>query len=252
MKHLRLLPLAVAFILWLFDQVFFWQAQFFYIMLALGGILIIFSIKHLVEKNKTPDWLPLIVPPILFWLAGSLYVAIIPNAVWIQTIFLVEVWLIYSYLKNLYYHLAYAAPERIEKIDNLLLSGGFLSAFAFGSVLYGLPAFINTPFAILLLAFLPLAGLLFIQFWPYKKINWQRKRYFFGIVVLLLMEIAAVYYFLPLNFNILGLLLALSYYFLLTITRLFWQDELKRERLKLPLIFCALIFALVLLTSRWL
>lgn len=252
MNYQRLLPLALASALWLLSEIFFISAPLFYSALTLGLVLIVFSTKYLAEKNKITHWPLLIIAPILFWLACSLYVAIIPNFFWIQIIFLIEAWFVYSYFKNLYFHLAYAAPERLEKIDNLLLAGGFLGVFALGSSLYGLTAFINAPFLVLLAAFCPLAVLFFVQFLAFQKNTWPSDNHFFLIIIILLIELAGALSLLPLNFNILGLLLALIYYFLLTAWRLFQQGELNLEKMKFPLILSAAIITLLFLSSRWL
>jgi len=252
MKYQRLLPLSSALGIWFLSQMFFLEAKFFYVAVTLGLALIVFSVRYLGKKNKTPGWYSLIIAPVLFWLSGSLYVAIISNVFWMQIVFLVEAWFVYAYFKNLYLQLAYAAPERAAKTDNLLLAGGFLGIFALSSALYGLTAFINTPFLVLLLIFCPFAVLFFVQFWSFQKINWPIRSYFFLIIILLFLELAGALSLLPLNFNVLGLLLALIYYFLLSVTRLFWQGDLSWEKLKLPFILSGGLIFLVFLTSRWL
>jgi hypothetical protein len=72
------------------------------------------------------------------------------------------------------------------------------------------------------------------------------------IIVLVLTELAWAMTLLPLNFNILGLFVAIIYYLGLTIIRLERRGGLNRRALKLPLIFSAVLIFILLLTARWL
>lgn len=252
MKYQRLLPLVLVSILWLLSQLFFARPAIFFVVLTLGWLLIILSARYLTRQQRNSNWVLMSLAPVLFWLTASLYVSVVSGFFLIQVIFLLEAWFIYSYFKNLYFHLAYAAPERLEKIDNLLLAGGFLGVFALGSFLYGLSAFINTPFIYLLLGAIPVLILFFGQFLPFQKSLTRGEIHLFFLLSLVLAELSGIFSLLPLNFNVLGLLLSLSYYILLLVARLFRRGELDRLHLKIPLLVSALIVVLLLLTSRWL
>lgn len=251
MKRSRLLINIVPVILLLLSLAFLFSPSFFYAALGLGALLIILSIKYLVEKNSSRPWLPFIVSPLLVFLGGEFYAALLPNYFYLVAIFLVIAWFVYSYQRNLYYYLAYGAPERERKIDSLLLSGGFLSVWALSGALFNIQAFLNWPFWLLLLIFTPFVWLSFANFsW------WQKNFSSAGITILfnavIILELTWILSLLPLNYNILGFLLALFYYFLLFSLRLSWRRELNRRRLRPVLIGSLVVVFLILLTAAWL
>lgn len=251
MKRSRLLinflPLALLFL----SLVFLFYRIFFYAALGLGALLIVLSIKYLVEKSSSRPWLPFVFPPLLVFLGGEFYVILLYNYFFLFLIFSVIIWFTYAYLRSLYYYLAYGAPEREGKIDSLLLSGGFISIWTFSSALFNIQAFLNWPFWFLLLIFAPFVWLSFANFsWWQKNFSSASLVIFFNTVVLL--ELTWVLSLLPLNYNILGFLLALFYYFLLFSLRLSWRRELNRRRLRLVLIGSLIIIFLILLTAAWL
>ncbi|MHB8904152.1 MAG: hypothetical protein ACYC40_03570, partial [Patescibacteria group bacterium] len=120
------------------------------------------------------------------------------------------------------------------------------------SSLYGLSSFISFPTSFLLLFFLPIAFLLFVQFAPLRKDFWSENKFLLPINVLILLELALALSFLPLNFNLLGFCLALGYYFLLTVMRFRWQGKLDRRNLKNLVILSIVIVFILFLSARWL
>ncbi|MFA5754131.1 MAG: hypothetical protein WC905_02080 [Patescibacteria group bacterium] len=248
----RLIPLFVPLAAWLLSQAFLLFPKLFLVAIALGVIIIIFGIRILVDQDKKRDWPLYIVAPLLFFLSFSAYAAIIVSQLAIQVIFLLVVWFLFSYLKNLYYYLSYGAPDRAAKIDYLMVSGGFLTVFAAAAVLFDLPAFINWPLAAVVLVFLPIFFLLFLQFLPFKKINLKSEGTWIAVCTLALTELAWGLALLPLNFNILALVMAIIYYLFISSTRLKWQGSLSARGLKYPLILSIFIILLLLLTANWL
>ncbi len=252
MRSAHFLILIDAVIIWLLDEVFLRWPQLFLICLTLGVLLLFFSIKFLAARTKVGVWLSFTSAPILFFLAFALYTAVLTSLFWIQVIFILSAWFIFTYLKNLYHYWLQATPDREKNLDNLMLGGAFLTLFAGGSSLFDLPAFLNWPLAALLLFFFLLAALLAGQFLPLKKVKWAATNWLFLIILAVFLELVWVLSFLPFTFNILGALAAISYYLLLLIMRLYWRGALNRDALKWPLIVGALLIILFLLTARWL
>lgn len=256
MKKQRFTYLLLPITIWLLGQAFLFYPKFFYSAVSVGILLIIISVLSLSRLDKKKYWPLLIAPPALFFLSFSLYATLIPNrwpnSFWIEAIFLLEAWFVFSYLRNLYYYLAYHAPERQQKLDSLLVSGGFLSMFAIGGAFYGLPAFISWPLYVLLLILAPLAFLLFSQFIPFRNLDLKDNLTLLLVNSLMIVELAWVISLLPLNYNILGFVLALAYSFELMVLRLIWRGELSAKRLKLPTIAIFIIVIILFLTASWL
>jgi len=258
MKYRRLIPLIVSLLIWVSGQLFLRWPGLFYSVLALGALLIMLSVRYL-AGHKKPGWPLLAIAPVLFFLNFSCYIAIISGRFWIQFLLILIAWFLFAYLKNLYYYFTSKESESLEseslfadKLDNLLIAGGFLSVFAAATVLFSLPIFITWPVWATVLILAAVIWLLFIQFMPLKKIKPEQAKVLILISVLGLAELAWGLSLLPLQFHLLGLFLAISYYLALFIIRLHLRGALNRRVLKLPLIFSALAFILLFLTAHWL
>ncbi|MEI6529190.1 MAG: hypothetical protein WCN88_02150 [Candidatus Falkowbacteria bacterium] len=244
--------ILTTFALWALNEIFYFKPDFFFVSLALAVIIITFYIRALARKKSEKFWPVYVLTPVLFYLSFSFYSAIIVSQFWIQAIFLLNAWFIFSYLKNLYYYFSFGAPERESRLKRLLVSGAFLSTFALASNLYGLPIFLSWPFFLLLIAFMVICLGLFGQFFVFSKNVDREQKIFLGINILVFAEFAGVLFFLPLNFNILGLMVALVFYFLIMLNDLRVEYRLNFKNVKWPLIILSAVIILTLLSARWL
>lgn len=244
--------ILTTFALWALNEIFLFKPAFFFVSLGLALLIITFYVRILIKKRSEKFWPMFIITPVLFYSSFSFYSAIIVSQFWIQVIFLLNAWFIFSYLKNIYYYFSFGAPERESKLRRLLASGAFLSTFAFASNLYGLPIFLSWPFFLLLIAFMIICLALFGQFFVFTKKIEREQKVFLGINILVLAEFAGVLFFLPLNFNILGLLVALVFYFLVLLNDFREEHRLNFKNVKWPLIILSAVIILTLLSARWL
>lgn len=252
MKNKQLYLILIPFSLWLLDEIFFFKPGFFFVSLGLGLLIITLGVRTLIKDHGSKFWPAFILPPALFFLSFSFYSAIIASQFWIQVIFLFNVWFVFSYLKNIYYYFSFGAPEREVKLRHLLLNGSFLSAFAVAASLYGLPIFLSWPFALLLLGFALISFILFGQFFIFSRKIEREQKIFWGLNVLVFTEIVGVISFLPLNYNVLGILAAIVFYLLIIFDD--WRSENKfgYKNMKWPVIVGSLIIIIILLSARWL
>jgi ABC-type multidrug transport system fused ATPase/permease subunit len=253
MKYQRVIPVLTPLLIFLLSQSFLWQPKLFFISLTLGGLLIILGVKYIIGRGPL-FWPSFIIAPLLFFGSWSVYAAVIVGNFWIQMIFLMILWFLFSYLRTLYYYIVPGPGQTAEgeKFDNLLISGGFLTAFAAAAVLLDLPAFLNWPLYIMLPIWAVVIWLLLIQFKPFKVGQFWPAGALTILSTLVLTELAWVISLLPLNFNISALFLAIAYYLCLMIIRLQARGNLNRRALQLPLILSALAILLIFLTARWL
>jgi len=251
MKQQRWLILIVPFLLWLFSQIFLRQAEFFYIALALGALLIIVSLKFL-TRLKPHKWLLFIIAPTLLFLSFSGLVAVLLNNIWIQSVLFLEFIFIFFYLRSVYYYFYFPVPLWRERLDYIIMASGFLSIYAFAAVLFYLPAFLSLSPFVMPLVMAVVMTLLFLQFNLFPRDNWQKNWYLIFIIVLILTELAWALSLWPLVFNLLAMFLAMAYYLGLIIIRLAGRNNLNYHTLRLPLLLSVFIFLILFLTARWL
>lgn len=246
--YLILAPFSV----WVLNEMFVFKPEFFFISLGLGTLIIVFAVWATMKKRGLRNWPIFSLVPILFFLSFSLYSAIIASQFWIQIIFLLNAWFVFSYLKDIHYYIYSDLPESRTKLHRLLKSGSFLSTFALAATLYGLPIFLSWNFSLLLLFFIAASFILFGQFLIFVKDFNREQRIFLVINVLVLAEFAGILFFLPLSYNILGLLVALVFYLLVLFNDWRQENRLVFKNVKWPLAVASLITALILLSARWL
>jgi len=182
----------------------------------------------------------------------TFYSSVLSNRFWLHIVFILIAWFLFAYIKNLYDYFVNKTVDNLEKLDNFLLIGGFLTIFATSSTLFILPAFLNWPFWAMFVVFIPVSFLLFNQFLAIKGKTWQEGGAMLLVNVAVLTEIAWVFSLLPLNFNVLGCLVAIFYYLLVVVNRLYWRNNLSLRNIKIPLILTAIVLVLLFLTARWL
>ena len=247
-KVFYFLPLA----LWLLGQVYvLFYPRLLFVALALGGLLIVLSTKGLATKSRRLDWPLFVYFPLIFFAASSLYGTLIPNMYWVQTILLLNASFCHIYFKNLYYYFRYEAPDRIDLLDTFLMAGSVLSVFFAAAAAYGLPVFLGWSFWPLLGAFALLIFPLFFQTFILGSLNLKINWPFFLTAILLLTQAVGVIYLFPFDFNILGLLVAIIFYILFLILRLFIRGRFSGQILRFPLISSLIIIIILLLTTRW-
>lgn len=252
MSYQRFIPFGVALVLWLLSQCFLFFPGFFYSTVALGALIIVFSVRYLARGSQLNHWPLFLISPLFFFLTFSIYAALFSGFFWIQAIFLLNAWFMAVCLNSLSHYFLAPTPEREKKLDNLFLNGAWLTVFAASSVIFGLSAFISLRFPILLAAFLLTVLLLWIQFLPLAKVKWRAAAPVLFASIFVLGVLVGAISLLPLNFNILGFLAAIFAYFLLAVNRLFWRGNLSRQTLKGPFIFSVVLSVILLLTARWL
>jgi hypothetical protein len=97
-----------------------------------------------------------------------------------------------------------------------------------------------------------ISAVIFGQFFIFNKKIEREQKIFWGLDVLILAEMAGLFFLLPLNYNILGFLVAIIFYLLVLINDWRQTNRLNFKNLKWPIILASLITLLILLTARWL
>lgn len=252
MKLKRFIPLLTPLAIWFLCEAFVFNISFFYASLGLSALIIIFSVRYIAQE-KNSVWFLFSILPTLFFLSFAGYSAVISPA-WIQANFLLIIWFLFLYFRNLYYYFNYPEQEEAwaNKLVNSMIAGGFLISFSSAALVFILPAFLGWPLWYMLPFLVVITALLFFQFRSLNNHKLKPKTSLVLVNILILAELTWILSLLPLNFNILALFLAIAYYLGLTIVRLDASSNLNRHAIKLPLIMSLVAIFLLLLTSRWL
>jgi hypothetical protein len=227
-------------------EAFFFRADFFYISLALSNVLMFSAIAAVTRKkiNSAEFW-NFCILPFIFSNFLAIYSLLVINPYIIQFLFAINLFFNFYYLRNIY------KGEKSGFLENISSYGNFLAIFFSFSAVYGLRVFLNTPVWILVLVAAAVTILIVHQtFWAYK-INFRAGFAYILISCLILVQIAWALYFLPFNYNMLGLILAVCYYMMIGLIKVSFAEKLTSRNLKLYLAFGLGSILIILLTAKW-
>ena len=253
-KNIKILPLAVSFIVFCLMECFLMFPDFFYVALIFINLIIFhISFQTIKQSNTKEKWYNFFILPSFFTTSAACYSIMLTNNWTIQFIFVLTSVFIYLYFRQVYYYIV--IPERYKEnaLENFSSYGNFLVMFFSFSVLYGLQSFLNIPIHILILVLVPVIWLVSYQVIWTNKIDMREGIVFVLINTLILTELAWAASFLPQSYNTIGLIVAICYYMATGIVRFSLNQKLQniRHKTRQYLVFGIACILIILLTSKW-
>ncbi len=228
------------------------KGSWFYFLWIGVNILEIYGLYQLAKTSQAPrPWGRHFLLPVIFLNSVLAYLILIPQnqfsgGLFTQILFVLILWFNALYAKSL---------RRLwggngEAYSNLSSLFSFLSLFFFLSALYGLQLFLNLSYWLIIIIMALVVLVLAKQNFGFGK---EKRQYwpFVFLVVFVLVQLAWALYFLPFDYDSLGLILALLYYLLVSVIKFYLDQALSAKTLKALLFFGGIIMALLLLTVRW-
>ena len=226
-------------------EAFFFRAGWFYAAVGASILFLLIAVRRITGKKITTlEFWNYSIFPIIF--SGSLaaYSLLIVNHFIIHFLFVVCLVFNYFYLKNIY------RGGNIVFLESISSYGNLLTVFFSFAVIYGLESFLGLPIWILVLCSAAVIMLVVYQVFWANKIKDNVLAYAF-LAALLATEIIWAIYFLPFNFNTLGLLAAICYYLMIGFIKLSLAEKLTARNIKFYLVAGSVFLILVLLTAKW-
>lgn len=241
--------------LWLLLEAFVVWPEFFYIILLLLNIALIAAVYVLMKKSDLGNsWWKVWILPFLVLNSIVAYAILIPQDFWfnkflLQALFLLIIGFNMSYFKNAYNLVHH--PDQPHNLPSLSSNFSFLSWFFLLSAVYGLQLFLDLSYWILIIILIVLALLTTYQYLWANNIKGKDNYIFVFLSAFIVAQLAWSIYFLPFDYNSLGLIIALVYYVFLNLLRLYLGHHWNRKNLQSLLIFSGVIMLLILLTLKW-
>jgi hypothetical protein len=215
----------------------------FYPALLVSIFLILLAVRIITGKKITQkEFWNFSILPVLFSSSLAVYSLLLVNQAVIHLLFLLNLLISYFYLKNIY-------PGKPNFLENISSYGNLLVIFFSFSAIYGLEAFLGPPLWILILSAAAVVILAVYQIFLANKLS-VSPAYIF-LVALLLAQLAWAIYFLPFNYNALGLIAVICYYPLIGLFKLSLVGKLTARSVKFYLISGLAFLILILLTTKW-
>ena len=252
MKFSRFAVIIYPIIIWLLAQAYFVWPEFFYIALGISVALTIGFTLSLKKPERKVKWWVMAILPVTFLISAAVYSSLQSNGILIQFLFLVLAIFLFNYFKSLYYF--WSRPDLYKEDDygTIRAYGSFLVIFFVAADLYGLQSLLSLTVWPMFLVFMAVVlGVVYLNLDLEEvdnKTMWQSS----VLITWLLSEMAWVFIFLPLNYNVSALSIGIVYYLIINLTRLYLQKALTSKKIKLYLILSYAGLAILLFTARWL
>ena len=231
---------------------FVWPNLYYWSLLVFNVIFVIFILMFnsiLLDKKR----LSFFVLPFLFINFLSFYSSLLINKWLIFGIVLLAMFFSYYYFVEFRLRLNRDFDFNLGNFSVLSDVEGLLLVFLGTSFIYSLPYFLNFKNWILMIIIMLV---LFFAIWQNILIvNKQKQKQetlkSSFLFLLVLLPIVGSLFFLPFNFNILGLILTLCYYTGLSFIRFHLSETLTNKKIKYNLIFIIVLLLTIFLTVRW-
>lgn len=261
-KTLAILP-SLSF--WLAFQILTWKADWLW-----WALLILFLINlvniYLLPGFSRPLWPKLLLSaiPSFFSLGLLIYVSLLAVNFYLQILVLLGALIIYQYWRLAYKKLS---PKPIkQKILQIFGSKGeefvfigvalyvnFLAIFLLASSFLAIKYFLSLPY---ILMFSLLFVAVFILTISAAEICGlfikKEQRYYWFILSFIIWQFGISLFFLPLNYSVLGFILALAFYLTFNLSRFAMSNNLSKNRLRWYIAFPLLATVLLLFSAQWL
>jgi hypothetical protein len=252
MKLNRLLPLFIPLAIYALDEMYFFYPKLIYVTVVLINLLIFFVVWQFCKASQIDKqwWNYLILPAVISTVIIAYSVFLSSKSV-IQFLFVLNLIFLYYYLRYIYYYLLNPSAYEIFSIENISSYVSWLSFFLLSAVIYGLQSFLNLPIFNLALIMLVASALIVYQIIWVNKIDLKSGLPYILISCFILVELCWSISFLPFNYNISGLCLAICFYTIMGLIKNYLLDKLDATKVRMYLILGSLSLFLILFTARW-
>ena len=253
MPFIRLLPLAISFIVLALFETFFYYSEMIYVAIMLIILSIFFAVWQFTKTSPVDkQWWNYLILPISFITASAAYSILLSSKLIIQTLFILNGIFIYIYLRTIFNYLLQPLDYKNFSLENISAYGNFITFFFIASTIYGLQSFLNAPIWLLMIVLLIFTVAIVYQAMWVNKIYTPFRFIYILISSLVIIELAWTISFLPFKYQIAGFVLSICYYMTYSLMRFYLLSELDKRKIRLYLGFGLLSMFIVLLTASWL
>lgn len=234
----------------LIASAFIWSKSFYWILLSFNILFLFyfFRFKKIILEKKD-YWLFIL--PGLFINGLVFYLSLLVSKFYIFIFLIAGLSISFYYfcgLKKRFSRKNSFASDSLSIWSDIL---SLLFLFLSASFFYGLTYFLNVSNWIL---FLSISVTLLVSSWQnifLVKESIKTTIFFGSLFLFSVLPLAWILFFLPFNYNILGLLLSLCYYLGLSLIRFYLTKGLTIKKIKYNLIFIISLLIITLLLIKW-
>lgn len=265
LKNIKIVVLLPSLSFWLSFQILNWQASWLWWILLFLLIINLININFLPGISR-PFWSKILLAavPILFSIGLLIYVSLLASSFYLQVLVFLGTLIIYQYWRLAYRKLS---PKPIrqkiiqifgDNAEELAFIGvslyvNFLAIFLLASSFFAIKYFLSLPYY-LMFSFLALSVLILtIAAAEFSGMFIKKElRYYWLILSFVIWQFGVSLFFLPLNYSVLGFILALAFYAAVNLSRFALSNKLNKNRLKWYIGFPLIATIILLFSAQWL
>ncbi len=222
-------------------------------MIFSGGLLIIgyFAAAWWLTSERN-DWWCFALTPVLLALASISFGLLIPGS-WLLGLMLAIVTILEAvYWGYAFRYASHSPAYQPFSLERLSASFHFLTIFFVAATAFGLRTYLDFPFSLIAPIFSALVCVLVLQWIWVSKTSFSKSWRFGLVAALVVIETAYVATFFPLDYRLLGFLVASTYYAIMYLVASSTAGTLTKRQLRLIAAVIVLCWLAVFLSGRWL
>lgn len=250
MKYSKILVLINPLLIFLLLEIFFYDPSWVYYSLPISALLLILTTHQFGRLWRYKKWWELSILPILFIGGVAIYSMLLASQLLVQFLFVLTLLFTFYYLRNVYFYFKDPGKNGVM-MQNFSSYGNFLIVFFVAATVFGLHSLLNVSIWLLVSIFAVIILLVLYEVMTTNEIPLPQGGIFIIIFTFVLLQIIGSIYFLPLNYNILGLAVAICYYVLIGLLKFHLKGTLNKGAIQIYLTFGLGGLLLILLTASW-
>jgi len=248
----RLSVLLCPILLFLALELLFYNIKLVYFVIPLIIICLIFFLKILIEeKIFSKDFFYLSLLPFLLVFSTIGFLILLNIAILRHAVIVVFVIILGIYLENIFVFFNQPQKYLSYSLENL---SAFINLLVFFLTLIYLNAFsifLNLPIWLLSLILIVITALLLLQSFWINKINDYYKFVYLIIINVVVLEFFWALSFLPTNFYVISIFLAIIYYLIFGIFKAKLNKKLDKKLIMRYIVISSILIFTIILTSPW-
>ncbi|MFA6391518.1 MAG: hypothetical protein WCW66_02015 [Patescibacteria group bacterium] len=242
---------SLLLVLGMFELLVIRPEWFFYIFFILEAIVVLTIIGLAWKKIELKEIWQFLVPPV--FLIGSSYILLffVEGTLYAQLFILFVIFLFWIFIENTFLFLYQPVKYQPYALENISAYVNLVAVFFMAASFHSSIIFLGTSGSISTIFVFIFTLVLVIQMLWINKIV-PRGNYIVAVVLALLVaEIFWATVFLPSGYLVSGLIVAISYYFLVGIFRYWLLKSLDRKVFKRYIIISVSVLVVIALSARW-
>lgn len=238
-------------VLGLYEILVYNPGWFVYIILILQSVVVMTIIGLAWKKIELKEIWQFLIPPVFLVATSYIFIFFIEGVLYTQLFIFFVVFLYGNFIENTFLYLYQPVKYQPYALENISAYVNLASMFFMGASFHSSIIFLNTSGAMSSLFIFIFTMVMVIQMIWINKIVLRGNYLIVVIIALLVTEIFWSTVFLPSSYLVNGLIMALSYYFLVGILRYWLLNSLDRKVFKRYIIISLSIFIVIALSARW-